>query len=279
MENEIWKELDGYGGKYAISNYGQIKNISRGSFVKLIQDGSKIRAIATKDGKSKNLCVTDLVQVYFPNGNLFVHENYEKLNSIHSKEAELSDLADEIWRPIGGYEGLYEVSNLGRVKSLSRTVTYTNTLGKTIHNKVPATIRAYGTNPNGYLHVPLSKSGKLSNTRLHRLVAEAFIENPGNLPQVNHIDGDKRNNTASNLEWVTHQENIAHANRTGLISDNGPDSVRAKLTWEDVRYIRSSHGLLQRELAEMFGVGTTAIRNVIHYKSYKNDPMEETKNG
>ena len=108
------------------------------------------------------------------------------------------------WRPVKGFEGLYEVSNLGQVKSLN----YNRTKG--------TKILKLGMGTNGYLRVNLYKNGKGYAKKVHRLVASAFIPNIDNKPQVNHIDGDKTNNRASNLEWVTGKENINHAYNTGL---------------------------------------------------------------
>lgn len=108
----------------------------------------------------------------------------------------------EVWKDIKGYEGLYQISNLGRVKSLKRF----NTNNANTKDRIlkPSLDR------KGYLHVVLCKNNKRYNKTLHRLVAEAFIENPENKPQVNHIDEDKTNNRVSNLEWMTNKENRNH---------------------------------------------------------------------
>jgi hypothetical protein len=103
----------------------------------------------------------------------------------------------EIWKDIRGYEGLYRVSNLGRVRSKT----------KLLH---------LNTNTYGYKHVTLSKGNVQKTVLVHRLVASAFIENPIGLPQINHKDGDKRNNTVGNLEWVTQGENNRHAIKNNL---------------------------------------------------------------
>lgn len=103
----------------------------------------------------------------------------------------------EIWKDIKGYEGLYQVSNLGRVRRQS----------KLLH---------LNTNTYGYKHVTLSKGNAQKTALVHRLVASAFIENPLGLPQINHKDGDKSNNAVSNLEWVTPKENNCHAINSNL---------------------------------------------------------------
>ena len=104
----------------------------------------------------------------------------------------------EIWKPIENYED-YSISNFGNVYSSKRTriLKPTNTT-------------------KGYIQVHLSKNGKVKNAPIHRLVAKAFIENVDNKPQVNHIDGNKKNNNVTNLEWCTNLENQRHARKIGL---------------------------------------------------------------
>lgn len=116
----------------------------------------------------------------------------------------------EIWKDIKGYEGLYQISNLGRVKSLPRAYRCVFSTKEIIMKP--------STNIAGYLQINLNSEGNLKNYKIHRLVAEAFIPNPENKPQVNHIDEDKTNNLASNLEWVTAKENNNHGTRNCRIS-------------------------------------------------------------
>lgn len=117
----------------------------------------------------------------------------------------------EVWADIKGFEGLYQVSSLGRVKSLTRAARCGHK-GKGF-KKVPERILKEG-NYLGYSKVYLRKEGKQFNFRVHRLVAEVFIPNPLNKPQVNHIDEDSSNNKVENLEWVTQKENNNHGTRT-----------------------------------------------------------------
>ena len=117
----------------------------------------------------------------------------------------------EIWKIIDGYNGKYVVSNLGNVKSLARCVSnHTGFINK------PERVLKHTEDIKGYLRVSLDKDGKTKFVPVHRLVALAFIPNPLNKPQVNHIDGNKHNNRVDNLEWVTNQENCLHAVRKGL---------------------------------------------------------------
>lgn len=116
----------------------------------------------------------------------------------------------EIWKDIKGFEGAYQVSNLGRVRSLDRK----NSRGQKIRGKV----LQEQNNTKGYLYISLYKGSrdKRENRYIHRLVAEAFIP-PFNGETVNHKDGDKNNNVISNLEWATQSENIKHAYENNLI--------------------------------------------------------------
>ena len=113
----------------------------------------------------------------------------------------------EIWKPIEGYEGLYEVSNMGRVRSLDREWKITPNHNMRTKGKVITQEK----NHAGYLRACLSKHNNPRMFSTHRLVAKAFVPNPQNKPDVNHKDGDKANNRANNLEWVTPSENQIHS--------------------------------------------------------------------
>lgn len=114
----------------------------------------------------------------------------------------------EIWKPKKDYEGLYEVSNFGRVKSL----------GNGNSNNSKERILKPDTDRNGYLKVLLYKDGKRKKNLVHRLVAEVFIPNPDNLPCVNHKDENKTNNSVENLEWCTHEYNNNYGTRNKKVA-------------------------------------------------------------
>lgn len=113
----------------------------------------------------------------------------------------------EIWKDVKGYEGLYQVSNLGNVKSKSRVVNNRKIIGKIL---TPADTS------KGYLGVSLYKNGSKKTASIHKLVAIAFIPKVKNKPQINHKDGDKHNNKVDNLEWCNGSENLKHAFELGL---------------------------------------------------------------
>ena len=116
---------------------------------------------------------------------------------------------NEIWKDILGYEGLYQVSNWGRVRSLDRWIKSCYGSKQFIRGKILKLCIGL----SNYLFVSLCKNGKHTNFLVHRLVAEAFLDNPDNLPQVNHKDEDKQNNHYLNLEWCTHEYNINYGTR------------------------------------------------------------------
>lgn len=123
-------------------------------------------------------------------------------------------MKNEIWKDCKHYEGLYQVSNYGRVKSLERDIVYKD--GRKKH--LTETMLKFGSNGVGYSFVYMSRNGKAKKEYVHRLVAMAFIPNPENKPQVNHIDENPMNNYVGNLEWVTSKENINYGNHNAKLS-------------------------------------------------------------
>ena len=123
----------------------------------------------------------------------------------------------EEWRDIKGYENLYQVSNLGRIKSLDRYKITKGRYGK-LKIKIKGKVLKPCINHDGYYEIVLSKDGKAKMFRLHRIVANTFIENKRIANQVNHINGNKLDNRVDNLEWCTCKENIKHAVNNNLIN-------------------------------------------------------------
>lgn len=147
----------------------------------------------------------------------------------------------EEWRDIEGFEGIYQVSNIGRVRSLDHV--RVNKQGE-FHFK--GRILALSKN-HGYPVISFTKNGKTKQYFIHRLVASAFIPNPQGENIVNHIDGNKDNNDVSNLEWCDQRENVNHAVRTGLLpikygKDNKTSRKIIQYTLND-EYVATWYGL------------------------------------
>ena len=128
---------------------------------------------------------------------------------------------EEIWCPIKGYEGLYEVSDKGRVRSLK--------FGK-------ERILKPGKHPNGYFKVELCKNRERKQCFVHRLVSQTFIPNPDNLPEVNHKDEDKTNNSVINLEWCDRKYNCNYGTRNERVSEK---NTNGKLSKPILQYTKS----------------------------------------
>lgn len=160
-------------------------------------------------------------------------------------------MKDERWIDIKGYEGFYQISNYGRVRSLDRTVYFKNGKGKREYIGKILKQKYH----NGYAMVNLNKNKKLEVLYVHRLVALHFIDNPRKVNVVNHIDGVKSNNHWTNLEWVTSSENNSHAVQTGLRNNNVDgllnyiDTLRKKVVaFKDNRIIAESN--CSRDMAD-----------------------------
>jgi len=170
-----------------------------------------------------------------------------------SKSTQISlPLQFEEWRPIADYDGMYEVSNLGRVRRTQ------DQYGRLVHRFLRPDVSTHG-----YLRVCLSAHSSERRYSIHRLVASAFVPAEAKKPQINHIDGIKTNNHADNLEWCTCRENNIHGRRLGL---QGPQTrwvaPGAKLTEEQVEAIRALPHRNARIVGLQFGVGETAVGDI-----------------
>jgi hypothetical protein len=149
----------------------------------------------------------------------------------------------EIWKEVHGIE----VSNMGNVRLVTK-----------------ATLRMH-CDTFGYPRVACTIDGKRSAKRIHRLVAESFIDNPEGKKEVNHIDGNPKNNHVSNLEWCTHQENMQHAVDTGLRKDQGEKHHWNKLKEHEVLEIyklRWVYGITNRSIAKMYNISHQHVSDV-----------------
>ena len=164
----------------------------------------------------------------------------------------------EIWKPVKGYEGLYEVSNKARVRSLR--------LDKVLRQN---------RNSNGYMLVGVSLNGKGKKKRVHRLVAEAFLDNPEEYKIVHHKDGDKENNLPENLEWTTSSRNNKLAIDDGLRTPaRGVRNGKIKLTYEqaeEIRYLYRTTEMSQRDLGKLYGVVHSTIGTIVRDVTYQKE--------
>lgn len=180
----------------------------------------------------------------------------------------------EMWKDVPGYEGLYKVSNIGNVMSFHTDGVF----GKNNHGR----LLVQRTDACGYKYVYISKNGKKKRESVHRLVAYAFLPNPENLPQVNHIDEIRDHNTVSNLEWCTalYNQRYGHRRKRSSESATGEKNARAILTERDVLEIRKTYApgdkeFCKRNLAKKYGVSYATITKIVCGKLWKHLLKEE----
>lgn len=177
----------------------------------------------------------------------------------------------EIWRPIAGLPG-YDISSLGRLRSWRMRVLPPHArYGSISGRRTEPLIRKLNPQPRtGRLTANICIDGKIRTVRIAQLVAQAFIPNPDNKPEVNHKSGVRNDNRVSNVEWVTKKANQDHATQFGLVTHGERHGI-AKLTNSDVREIRrlGSIGLSQRKIAKMFGVSQFPVSAILSGKAWK----------
>ena len=170
-------------------------------------------------------------------------------------------MMDEVWKDIDGYEGSYQVSNLGRVRGLNRTVERSDGQTRTI----PGCILKAKQNRGGYSQVSLWKDGRQKTFTIHQLVLWEFGGEQLPEHEANHIDGDKLNNRIDNLEWVTKSDNMRHAFDMGLrqgVSPLTPELVK------EMRKIYATGRFTQAQIGAMFGVGDNAVSKIVRGENW-----------
>jgi|SRR5215469_3662062 len=163
----------------------------------------------------------------------------------------------ERWLPVVGYEGSYEVSDFGRVRSLARI--------DPIGRRAGVILRSH-LNLNGYLQVCTYKAGRRHSCLVHHLVARSFLGQCPAGKQLDHLDGDKLNNKASNLEYVSPKENTQRAIRTGrnpcILGEKHPKAKLSDAQIVEIRHL-SIEGMTQRKIAELFHIGPSHVSRII----------------
>ena len=169
----------------------------------------------------------------------------------------------EVWKDIVGFEGLYQVSDMGKVKSLGRMCK--NRFG---YRYKPERIMSQSL-LGGYSAVGLYKNGKQTSLLVHRLVAISFIPNPENKKEVNHIDLCKTNPACNNLEWCTKQENMNHAKNNGAIK-RGEDAPRVSITNSDaINIIKLLMTNAPLAISRKTGISKSIIAEIYHKRNWK----------
>jgi hypothetical protein len=163
----------------------------------------------------------------------------------------------EIWKPVEGYNGNYEISTTGLLMSNKF--------------KSPRLLKS-PVSGAGYRHLVLSKNNVHKTVLIHRLVAQAFLPNPENKPEINHINGVKTDNRLENLEWCTKSENSCHSLRTGLTKQIGETANNAKLNERQIRvilHIKQIGKMPSTKVGKIFGVKPYTIREIWNKKRWK----------
>lgn len=249
---EIWKNIEGYNNVYQISNTGKV---AKGKKLMAVRSQGKFRCVylTNPDGKNKQVNLTALLNSHFK-------------EHVYSSDFHIDKIEGEVWKDVIGFEGCYKVSNMGRVLSCERE---RKSKGESV-SIVRERLRVACDDEDGYPLLVLYNGDHTKTYHIHRLVAEHFIPNPDNLPQVNHIDGDKHNNSVTNLEWCTNLDNIRHSVAIGLrnyakIAEKGVEVHGVKCICLETEQVYPSIKTLSDYLNEDYSMFYTKIqKGMIH---------------
>lgn len=228
---EIWKDIRGFEGRYQVSNMGRVRypdtwitrsypsgtiasiRTRKAGYKQLINRDGYVTVALSMPGVRYTPAIDKLVAEHFcedyQDGMEIDHIDGDTINSRADNLIcrWFENLPDEVWKPIKGFEGLYEISNMGRVLSLERIARHKNMSGGTSHIPVLRRLLSQNKTKRGYIIILLSKNGKQYYRSLHRLVALHFCEGYKRGLVVNHKDENPSNNRADNLEWCTQHYN------------------------------------------------------------------------
>ena len=277
--NEIWKDIKGFEGRYQVSNMGRVRYPD--TWIKRLYPNGNTATIRTRKAGYKKIIIRDgYCTVHLNNGDTtytpaidklvaeYFCEDYQEGMEIDHIDGDTTNnradnlrchwfenLPGEEWKPIKGFEGLYEVSNMGRVMSLERISVHGNRVGGLSYIPVLKKILYQNKTKRGYIHIILNKNGKRNEYSLHRIVALHFCGGykPGLV--VNHKDENPENCKASNLEWCTSQYNQSY----GTARERA-----AKANWKRVAQYDKNGNLLAiyksgKEASEMTGFPRPSI--------------------
>ncbi|WP_172188879.1 NUMOD4 domain-containing protein [Lentilactobacillus kribbianus] len=256
----IWKPIKGYEGLYEVNERGQVKSLYR-EFTNRGGTINHVKERILKPSVNKRCPGTFTYGLTDKRGKTHTHFLHVLVAETFNRYVPFPSLKGEVWKSINS---MYQVSNMGRIRSNRRVFDYSNNSYTDWKLLIP------GNNGKGYLYVHGDNQNRLGY--VHRLVAEAFIENPKGLKEINHKDGDKSNNKSENLEWTDRKGNITHAYKKGLIG-SGVKHWDSKLNIDDIQNIfhLSFKGITQREISKEIGVSQNTISDVLRGRYYKNE--------
>lgn len=255
-----WAPIKGYEGLYRVNQAGQVLSLPR-SYVDRWGNKRSTKTRLLKPTYRPQYGGRYVYGLTDSKGTLKQHYLHILVAETFNRKTDFRNLDGEIWKPINWMDH-YEVSNKGRVRSDRRTYDVQNM------SFCDYRLIQLDDNGSGYQFVKTPKH----RAYVHRLVAEAFVPNRERLSQVDHLDGNKKNNSAVNLEWVTGLENVRRAIRNGQIS-SGIGSPRGIFDESDLKRIKAlySKGVSQTEIAKTLGTSLSNVNNVLRGVNYVED--------
>lgn len=266
---EEWRDVPNFEGLYKVSNFGNVLSLKRNRLMQLVPDkyGSLLVTLY-KGYTQKQYAVQTLVASVFINDfyswSKVIHiDGNRQNNNVHNLKVENrfrktdQDLkCDEEWRDIEGYEGLYQISNYGKVKSFKHRV----------HGSEGVILKPHIYTTKYSIYRLSDSNNDIKRITAHKLVAKAFIPNPKKYQEVNHKNGIKIDNRVDNLEWCTHQQNMVHA-FTELYPNirQGSRNSRATITDDDALQIYKLAMKNERSYADIgkeYGVSKSIVGNI-----------------